>query len=549
MAFSSDPFEKDKIQQQQNAEQPAPTQLASGGGAFIDQQSAIPQSPQGQPAQQKQAGSGRFQNLQKYIQANQPGAQQIGQKVQQNVAKQSEKVTQNIGQANTQLMSGAEKELGRLEQGKEAITKALEAPSEYASDEEKFKQFQQYRKGISQAQDIQNLSQLQNQASAIGEMSKASQSEQGRLGLLKNTFANKNYGQGASRLDQLLLQSNPNNLRQLAQSTKASHAQQMSNIQNLQKQQEQYNKQIAEQAAARQKEATTGLETNIGAKESELSKKAIQAQIEQDLLAKYAQQAFGEDKGLFQDIDLTAEEKAKSGLEKLSAADILKATGLQAGQNYFRLTPQDILRAQQVERESVASAEDVKRLDDLRKLQEMENTFIRNRDLIGKYTAGQLQGTEELQTGIKGEQDLYNTALAAKNKQLLDLANARASLEQRTTDYLNKRFAGAEENRNWYVQGERTRDWARYNDVGQGITWDMYQNMLRNEAAALAAAQQLPKDFNLSNYVRTAGDVGGAFTTFNPDKYSAVTGRARAGQQTTAADLLGPSRYVSEEET
>jgi hypothetical protein len=521
-----------------------PDLLTPAGSSYIN-----PQGQSTQPTQQKQAGSGRFQNLQKYIQANQPGAQQIGQKVQQNVAKQSEKVTQNIGQANTQLMSGAQKELGRLEQGKEAITKALETPSEYVSDADKFNQFQQYRKGISQAQDIQNLSQLQNQAAAIGEMSKASQSEQGRLGLLKNTFANKNYGQGASRLDQLLLQSNPNNLRQLAQSAKASHAQQVSNIQNLQKQQEQYNKQIAEQAAARQKEATTGLETNIGAKESELTKKATQAQIEQNLLAKYAQQAFGQDKGLFQDINLTAEEKANSGLDKLTGADILKATGLQAGQNYFRLTPQDILRAQDVKQESVASAEDVKRLDDLRKLQEMENAFIRNRDLIGKYTAGRLEGTEELQTGIKGEQDLYNTALAAKNKQLLDLANARASLEQRTTDYLNKRFAGAEENRNWYVQGEGTRDWARYNDVGQGVTWDMYQNMLRNEAAALAAAQQLPKDFNLSNYVRTAGDVGGAFTTFNPDKYNAVTSRARAGQQTTAADLLGPSRVVSEEET
>lgn len=548
MAFSSDPFEKDKIQQQQNAEQAAPTQLASGGGAFIDQQTATPQSPQGQPVQQKQAGSGRFQNLQKYIQANQPGAQQIGQKVQQNVAKQSDKVTQNIGQANTQLISGANKELNRLDQGKEAITKALETPSEYVSDADKFNQFQQYRKGISQAQDIQNLSQLQNQAAAIGEMSKASQSEQGRLGLLKNTFANKNYGQGASRLDQLLLQSNPNNLRQLAQSAKASHAQQVSNLQTLQNLRDKYNTDISNEATARQKEATTGLETNIGAKESELTKKATQAQIEQDLLAKYAQQAFGQDKGLFQDINLSAEEKAKSGLDKLTGADILKATGLQAGQNYFRLTPQDILRAQQVERESVASAEDVKRLDDLRKLQEMENAFIRNRDLIGKYTAGKLQGTEELQTGIKGEQEAYNTALAAKNKQLLDLANARASLEKRTTDYL-RRIHNGYGDPNEFAQGEQRRDWARYNEVGQGITWDMYQNMLRNEAAALAAAQQLPKDFNLSNYVRTAGDVGGAFTTFNPDKYSAVTGRARAGQQTTAADLLGPSRYVSEEET
>jgi hypothetical protein len=178
----------------------------------------------------------------------------------------------------------------------------------------------------------------------------------------------------------------------------------------------------------------------------------------------------------------------------------------------------------------------------------MENTFIRNRDLIGKYKAGQLQGVEDLQTGLKGEQELYSTALGQKNKALLDLANARASLEERTTDYLNRRFAGAEENRNWYVQGEQARDWARYNDVGQGVTWDMYQNMLRQENAAQAAAQELPKDFNLANYARVEGDVGGPLVTFNPDKYRGIHARARAGQQTTEADLLGPTRVVTEQD-
>lgn len=545
MAFTSDPFEKDKLQQQQSAAQPQPTQLTSGGGAFIDQQISSPQG-QAQPAQQKQAGSGRFQNLQKYITANQQGAQQIGQKVQQNVAKQAEKTTQDIGEANKQLIAGAGQEIGRLEQGKEAITKALETPSEYAFDPEKFKQFQQYRKGESQTQDIQNLAQLQNKAANIGEMAKATQSEQGRLGLLKSTFANRNYGQGASRLDQLLLQSNPSNLRQLSQAAKQSSEQQTANLAALQKQQEEYNKQILDLTKQRQQEAVSGLESNIGAKESELTKKAAEAQIRQNLLEKYARQAFEKDKGVFKNVDLTEEEKKQAGMDQLSAADIFGATGMQAGQNYFRLTPQEILRAQQVERESVASEADVKRLDDLRKLQEMENAFIRDRSLINTYVPGMLANTKELQTGIQGEQELYNAALAEKNKNLLDLANARASLEKRTTDYLNRIFAGAPENRNWYVQGEGTRDWARYNEVGQGITWDMYQDMLRRENAAIAAAQELPKDFNLANYARVEGDVSPAMTTFNADKYSDVRSRARQGLQTTIADLLGPTRKVIE---
>jgi hypothetical protein len=554
MAFSSDPFEKDKIQQQQNAEQPAPTQLASGGGAFIDQQPAAPQSPQGQPVQQKQAGSGRFQNLQKYIQANQPGAQQIGQKVQQNVAKQSEKVTQNIGQANTQLMSGAQKELGRLEQGKEAISKALQTPSEYASDEEKFKQFQQYRKGISEAQDIQNLSQLQNQAADIGSLAKATASEQGRLGLLRNTFANKGYGQGAARLDQLLLQANPNNLRQLSQATRASHAQQEANIASLQKQKEDYNKQIAEQAEARKQEAVSGLESNIGAKESELTTKASQGQAQQDLLEKYAKSAF-EKGGEFSSAKLSEEDKIKAGMQELTAQDILKSTGLQGGQTYFRLKPEDILRAQQVTQESVASQEDVKRLDDLRKLQEMENTFIRNRDLIGKYKAGELQGVEELQKGISAEKDIYQKAFDERLKNFQSNAASRASLENKVINQMLGGIAGqfgaagvvgeGGARFDQYGQDEANKkiaelqgiyntygpdaDWLRYTSAGQGVTRDIDLAARARETQALQNLSNLQSELETKKFARIEGEPAQSDINFDPNRYQQQYLEARQG--------------------
>jgi hypothetical protein len=554
MAFSSDPFEKDKLQQeQQSAAQPQSTQLTSGGGAFIDQQIA-PQGAQAPQTQQKQAGSGRFQNLQKYITANQAGAQQIGQKVQQNVAGQAQKVTQNIGEANKQLMSGAQQELGRLEQGKQAITQALETPSEYASDEEKFKQFQQYRKGESQAQDIQNLAQLQNQAANIGELSKATQSEQGRLGLLRSTFANKGYGQGASRLDQLLLQANPNNLRQLSQATKQAYSQQTGNIQSLQKQKEEYNKQIAEQATARQKEAVTGLETNIGSKESELTKKATEGQTQQELLEKYAKEAFGKG-GEFSTTELSAEDKAKAGIEQLSAQDILRATGLQGGQTYFRLKPEDILRAQQVTQESVASEADVKRLDDLRKLQEMENTFIRNRDLIGKYKAGQLQGVEELQKGIESEKDIYQKAFDERLKNFESNAASRASLENKVINQMLGGIAGqfgaagvvgeGGARFDQYGQDEANKkiaelqgiyntygpdaDWLRYTSAGQGVTRDIDLAARARETQALQNLSNLQSELETKKFARIEGEPAQSDINFDPNRYQQQYLEARQG--------------------
>lgn len=266
MAFVAD---KDKQAQDQTnngqfnqANQTA--QLASGQGSQIAPQSQPQQNAQQNPTQPKQAGSGRFQNLQKYIQSNQAGAQQIGQRVQSNVNKQANQVGEAVNQAQQNLQQSSGQEIGRLNQGSDVINQAVANPTDYANNQDKFNQFQQLRTGQYQTQDIGNLANLQNKVQGVGDLANATQSEQGRAQLMRQTFnPQTNYSKSASRLDQLLLQSNPNNLREVSQTANQAAKQQKLNLEGLQGQKETYNQQIQDLVSQKQKEATQAVNTNL----------------------------------------------------------------------------------------------------------------------------------------------------------------------------------------------------------------------------------------------------------------------------------------------
>ena len=283
MAFVAD---KDKqAQDQQNNGQfnqanqtNQSAQLASGQGSQIAPQTQPAQTGQQNPTQPKQAGSGRFQNLQKYIQSNQAGAQQIGQRVQSNVNKQANQVGDAVNQAQQNLQQASGQEIGRLNQGSDVINQAVANPTDYADNQDKFNQFQQLRTGQYQAQDIANLSNLQNQVGKVGELANATQSEQGRAGLIKQTFnPQTNYSKGASRLDQLLLQSNPNNLRQVANTAQQAQKEQTGNLTNLVGVKEQYNQQIQDLVNERKQQATQALDVTQQGLVSDVDKRVQEA--------------------------------------------------------------------------------------------------------------------------------------------------------------------------------------------------------------------------------------------------------------------------------
>jgi len=168
------------------------------------------------PAAQQQQGSGRFTNLQKYLQANQAGGQRIASNIQDKFNKDAQGVQQGIAGAGTQLQNKVNPLNTQLVQGQQQLRQGFQDPNAVLADQQKLQDFRNLQQGYGQnITNVQNteamrqqqlgqqLQQLQGTANLAG-------SEQGRFQLLRDKLGGANYSQGAQRLDQVLLQSQPN---------------------------------------------------------------------------------------------------------------------------------------------------------------------------------------------------------------------------------------------------------------------------------------------------------------------------------------------------
>lgn len=211
----------------------------------MQQQSSVgSDSPTGAPAP-TQKGSGRFTNLQKYVQANQGAGERTTAAVQKGIQKSLNPLQQQVQKAETAGQQGIQTGQQTLQTGQN-INQQLSAPEftaqravDFANQAGNVEQVGQFRTG--QAVDERAL-QAQNQAfgqanvdlgTQVGAQGEAVGSEIGRIGLLNQAFGGKNragYSQGQSRLDNLLLQSNGQNIQNLQNQIQNEQ----SNVRNLQ---------------------------------------------------------------------------------------------------------------------------------------------------------------------------------------------------------------------------------------------------------------------------------------------------------------------------
>lgn len=192
-------------------------------------------SPQGtNTTTQRPQGSGRFTNLQKYLQANQGAGQriagQVGDRLGSGLQKQQEQAqsyNQKLGQAVSQAQQGAQQGAGYLEQlrtmgtqlqqpegatATQAASQALGA-QQFAQSPQ-FSQYQAFQqgRGVDEALLAQRQQAAQQGAQALLTGAQQAQqqlgSEGGRFNLLRQTFggaARPDYTTGQQRLDQLFL--------------------------------------------------------------------------------------------------------------------------------------------------------------------------------------------------------------------------------------------------------------------------------------------------------------------------------------------------------
>lgn len=223
MATIFKPEEDEKDQRAQP--QPSGVLSATGGPLSVASQTA----PQAQPK-----GSGRFTNLQQYLQANQGAGQElsgrIGQKIQKDVSEKSEKaqdyysqVREGVekGQQVAQAGSGYQQQLQNIGQNIQDATgadKYANQPQSLGIDEfvqqPGFSQFQDIQAGRAINENLLGQRQQQLEQAAQNYLGTAQDylgnlgTESGRFNLLKQTFGgniNPQYTAGQQRLDQMLL--------------------------------------------------------------------------------------------------------------------------------------------------------------------------------------------------------------------------------------------------------------------------------------------------------------------------------------------------------
>ena len=189
---------------------------------------ASPQSPATTASPEKRPqGSGRFTNLQKYLQANQGAGQRIAGQVGTDVRKdvqegqqQAQDYYSKLGQAVQQAQDVAQQGAGYTQALRDISGNIASAQSpgqvglQQFTQDPGFQQFQNIQAGRGIDEGLLNLRRSQAEQSAQDYLSQAAQarqalgSEAGRFDLLRQTFGGADrpgYTTGQQRLDQLFL--------------------------------------------------------------------------------------------------------------------------------------------------------------------------------------------------------------------------------------------------------------------------------------------------------------------------------------------------------
>jgi len=262
--------DEEKKRQQQTGQITAPSGQAVGG------QPAAGGTAPTLNAENKVAGSGRFQNLQKFISSNQGAGQQLGNKISQDIQGNQQNVQNKINQQQQNIKNAVETEKTRFQNAQGLAGQAGQDASTFVSNAPNKQLLQDAISGKFQQQQVNDLSGLQNDLSGLQRKSQQVGNEQGRFDLLRQNFNLPSYSKGAQRVDQLLLQTAPdalNSLTNLAQQT----SQQTGALQDLQASIDPTNTELGNLAATTAEDINNRLSGDISAKRQSYGQRAGEA--------------------------------------------------------------------------------------------------------------------------------------------------------------------------------------------------------------------------------------------------------------------------------
>lgn len=196
----------------------ASTITANGGAGSGQAQN------QNQNAQQQGTSSGNYTNLQKYMTANQGfnNGQGLGAKVVNNINQAADQTKQQVNAAGNAFQQQAQSQINTWNSAQPLVQQAVADPSTFVQNNDNVAKVTAARDaqytGPKSLQDLQgenNLANLQMKTQNVNDMANQGQTESGRFNLLRQMFGNQNYSRGQQSLDNLLVQGDKDQLRQM----------------------------------------------------------------------------------------------------------------------------------------------------------------------------------------------------------------------------------------------------------------------------------------------------------------------------------------------
>jgi hypothetical protein len=178
----------------------------------------------GSTGTQSGTSSGRFNNLQKYIEANKDfHADQGGLagQVVSGINQQAQNVQNNLQGAQNAFADQSQQSIDSFNHP-DVVNQAFQDPTAFVQNQDNMDAFAKMRDaqytGPKTLQDLsgdQNLAKLQVQSANVNDMVNQGQSESGRFNLLRNMFGNPSYTAGQQNLDNLIIQGQQGQMKQI----------------------------------------------------------------------------------------------------------------------------------------------------------------------------------------------------------------------------------------------------------------------------------------------------------------------------------------------
>jgi hypothetical protein len=260
--FSNTQDDNQQQQQGQNQFVNAPINISgsssssASGGAYGS--SAAP------TVSDKGTSSGRYTNLRSYLDANKDFNKQNGGlagQITNNVQNQANAIQNQAQQSQQDFQKQAEQ--SRNQYNPDLVNQALTDPTKFTQNQQNVSGIQSLLNNQYQGPTaLSNQQQLLGQAQQLESNANLVNTEAGRYALLNKMYGNPGYSQGQQKLDNLLLQSNPEQLQQL-QKINPLATNLNSNVQNVINQAQQQGQQYQQEAQQTQQQTGSALQNAI----------------------------------------------------------------------------------------------------------------------------------------------------------------------------------------------------------------------------------------------------------------------------------------------